>query len=73
MTTSKAAVKALIKTMTASLGVPLELRVAAAEGLGYAGGDDARKALLKMMNASLGVPKEVRLAAAKALGQASRD
>lgn len=73
MTTSKDAVKALIKTMTAPLGVPLELKVAAAEGLGYAGGDEARKALVKVMTAPLGVAKEVKLAAAKALGQASRD
>ncbi|MDH4550862.1 hypothetical protein [Pseudomonas sp. BN607] len=73
MATSSEAVAQLIKVMNSSLGVSAELKIAAAEGLGYAGGDVARAALIKVMNSSLGVSKELKVAAAKALGHASQD
>jgi hypothetical protein len=72
MTTSKEAVAALIEVMNTKIGVPTGLKVSAAEGLGYAGGDEARAALLKVMTTKLGIPTELKNAAAKALGQASK-
>lgn len=72
MATSSDAVAQLIKTMNATLGVSSEVKVAAAEGLGFAGGTDARAALIKVMNANLGVSTELKAAAAKALGHASK-
>lgn len=71
MTTSKDAVRELIALMNTKIGVTTALRVSAAEGLGYAGGDDARAALLKVMTTTIGVPNELKNAAAKALGHAS--
>lgn len=62
------AVKSLIKALQSSL-TPLEVRISAAEGLGYTGFTTARDALDKAMNSSL-FPLEVRVAAAKALGRA---
>ena len=72
MTTSKDAVKALIDLMNTKVGVAEELKVSAAEGLGYAGGDEARTALLKVATTKIGVSAELKNAAAKALGQASK-
>lgn len=71
MATPTEAVSQLIKTMTASSGVSVEVKAAAAEGLGYAGGATARDALIKVINASSGVSVEVKAAAAKALGRAT--
>ncbi len=66
----KAAINELIDMMNDGLK-PNEVRAAAAEGLGYAGGSEARLSLAKMMNDGL-KPNEVRAAAAKALGRATR-
>lgn len=72
MTTSKDAVKALIDLVNTKTGVTVALRVSAAEGLGHAGGDEARAALLKVMTTKTGISAELKNAAAKALGQASK-
>ncbi|BCN13383.1 HEAT repeat domain-containing protein [Ralstonia nicotianae] len=49
----------------------VDIRAAAAEGLGYAGGPEARDALVKIMNdGTAGVV--VRSAAARALGRATQ-
>ncbi|MNC64659.1 hypothetical protein D3C75_1148830 [compost metagenome] len=69
MATPNEAILQLIKTMNAS-GVSVEVKAAAAEGLGYAGGAGAREALIKVINSS-GISIEVKAAAAKALGRAA--
>lgn len=63
------AIKELISMMNDSVK-PEPVRAAAAEGLGYAGGGEARAALAKMMNDSV-KPASVRTAAARALGRAT--
>ncbi|WP_342622675.1 hypothetical protein [Pseudomonas alkylphenolica] len=68
MATPNEAILQLIKTMSAT-GVAVEVKAAAAEGLGYAGGVAARDALIKVIN-STGISVEVKAAAAKALGRA---
>ena len=70
--TTNDAIQQLIKTMNAISGVQLELKVAAAEGLGHAGGEDARAALIKIVTAISGTPLELKAAAARALGRAAR-
>lgn len=50
--------------------VPIELRIAAAEGLGNMGGRFARVALIDAVKSEI-VPVEVRVAAARALGKAA--
>jgi len=62
---SQAAIKDLIKILEDGLK-PEALRVGAAEGLGYAGGPEARKALSKIMNDGLKAVS-IRISAAKAL------
>lgn len=68
MATPGDAIQQLIKTMTGS-GISIEVKAAAAEGLGYAGGVEARDALIKVINGS-GIHVDVKAAAAKALGRA---
>lgn len=53
-----------------NVSVPVELRVAAAEGLGVMGGRFARLALIDAVRSDA-IPVEVRVAAAKALGHAA--
>lgn len=67
------AVSQLIKTMTGNSTVHLEMKVAAAEGLGYAGGADAREALIKIVTANSTVHLDIKVAAAKALGHAAKN
>ena len=62
------AVKALITVMQSS-SYPPEVRVSAAEGLGYTGFTVAKDALDTVMKSSA-YPPVVRAAAAKALGRA---
>ena len=62
------AVKALITVMQSS-AYPPDVRVGAAEGLGYTGFSAAREALDTVMKSSA-YPPAVRAAAAKALGRA---
>lgn len=50
---------------------PNDVSSAAAEGLGYAGGSEARASLVKMMNDSM-QPNAVKAAAAKAPGRAAQ-
>ena len=71
MATSDEAIQQLIKTMNALSGVNVEVKAAAAEGLGYAGGSAARDALIRVITATSGVNVEVKAAAAKALGRAA--
>ncbi|MGU9808447.1 HEAT repeat domain-containing protein [Pseudomonas sp. LF052] len=66
----QAAIKELISMMNDS-NKPNEVRAAAAEGLGYVGGSEARSTLAKMMTDS-NKPNVVRAAAAKALGRATQ-
>jgi HEAT repeat protein len=66
----KAAINELIGMMNDSMK-PNEVRSAAAEGLGYAGGPEARASLVKMMKDSM-QPNAVKAAAAKALGRAAQ-
>lgn len=69
MTTQVEAIQALIKLMeNPNAGSPI--RCAAAEGLGYAGGVEARTHLVKMMT-SINAGVEIRSAAARALGHAT--
>lgn len=71
MATPTEAVVQLIKTMNGSSSISVEIKVAAAEGLGYAGGATARDALIKIINGSSSVSAELKAAAAKALGRAT--
>ncbi|MBS7601064.1 hypothetical protein [Pseudomonas sp. RC2C2] len=71
MATPHEAVQQLIKTMNGSSTISNEIKAAAAEGLGYAGGTLAREALIKVINGSSTVAAEVKAAAAKALGHAA--
>ncbi len=68
MASEQDAVAALVKMMNGTSNI--ELRMAAAEGLGYAGGPDARAHLIKMMNGTSNI--ELRRAAALALGWAAQ-
>jgi HEAT repeat protein len=70
MTTPNEAVDTLVSIMTGS-NYKLEMRIAAAEGLGFAGGHEARDALKKVVKSSNQKP-ELRIVAAKALGRAAR-
>lgn len=71
MATIDEAIEQLIRTMNATTGVNVEVKAAAAEGLGYVGGAKARAALIKVITAVTGVNVEVKAAAAKALGRAA--
>jgi len=71
MATTEQAIEQLIKTMNATTGVNVEVKAAAAEGLGYVGGPIARAALINVITATVGVNVEVKAAAAKALGRAT--
>ncbi len=71
MTTQVEAINALIKLME-NTNTGSAIRCAAAEGLGYAGGAEARTHLLKMMTSN-SVGAEIRSAAAKALGCAAKE
>ncbi|WP_322105415.1 hypothetical protein [Paraburkholderia sp. J41] len=53
------------------VSIPIELRIAAAEGLGTMGGRFARVALIDAVKSDV-IPIEVRVAAAKALGLAAK-
>ena len=68
MTTQVEAIQALITVMV-NVSSGTAVRCAAAEGLGYAGGAEARAQLLKVMNA-VHSGTELRCAAARALGHA---
>jgi HEAT repeat protein len=72
MATPSEAVSQLIQTMTGNSTVHLDIKVAAAEGLGYAGGKDARQALIDIVTANSTVHLDIKVAAAKALGHASK-
>jgi len=69
MATPSDAIQELIKTLKGS-GISVEVKAAAAEGLGYAGGVEARNALIEIMNGS-GISADVKAAAARALGRAA--
>jgi len=66
----KAAINELIDLMNDGMK-PNEVRAAAAEGLGYVGGPEARSSLAKMMTDGM-KPNVLRAAAAKALGRAAQ-
>lgn len=70
MTTPNEAVDTLVSILTSS-SQKLEMKIAAAEGLGFAGGHEARDALRKIVKSSNQKP-ELRVVAAKALGRAAR-
>ena len=70
MTTSYDAVEALV-TVAKTESFRFKLRVAAIEGLGYAGGFEARAALVELLNHER-VP-DLQDAAAVALGHAARE
>lgn len=65
---NQAAVDYLVNVMQ-STGFLTEIRVGAAEGLGFTGFISAREALAEVMDSDI-YPTEVRVAAAKALGRA---
>ncbi len=67
MASENDALSALIKTLTEANST--ELRAAAAEGLGIAGGPEARAHLIKVLNGPAST--ELRAAAARALGVAT--
>lgn len=69
MSDPKTYVNALIAIMKSA--APIELRAAAAQGLGLSGHEDAREALLVVAKGS--APIALRAAAAKALGQSLRN
>ncbi|RWU21091.1 hypothetical protein DM813_17970 [Pseudomonas alkylphenolica] len=71
MATPFESIQQLIKTMNGSSSISTEMKAAAAEGLGYAGGADARAALIRVINGSSSIAVEVKTAAAKALGHAA--
>lgn len=71
MADAKQAIKVLIDTMTNSSRT-VSIRSAAADGLGFAGGDDARKALIKVLENSSNAG-DLRAAAARAIGRAARN
>jgi len=71
MATPQDAVQLLISILE-SLNSGAAMKAAAAEGLGYAGGFDARAALIRVLT-SPNRGLEVRAAAAKALGHAARE
>lgn len=73
MATPTEAISFLIKTMNATSGVSAEVKAAAAEGLGHAGGVAARDALISVISATSGVSVVVKSAAAIALGRAASD
>jgi HEAT repeat protein len=63
------AIDALAEMMKSG-AYPAVVRAGAAEGLGFAGGADARKALLEVAKSGA-YPADVRAAAAKVLGRAT--
>lgn len=70
MTDVKKAIEVLIELMKSTV-YPAEVRAGAAEGLGFAGGPEARKALIEVAKSS-SFPTAVRAAAAKAIGHATK-
>jgi HEAT repeat protein len=64
------AVNTLIVVMSSN-DYALSVRMAAAEGLGYAGGIEAREALMKVVKTD-SFSNDLRAAAAKALGRAAK-
>ena len=54
-----------------SIAYPNDVRVGAAQGLGYSAGADERKALIDVAKSSA-YPNDVRAAAAKAAGHATQ-
>jgi len=60
----------LLKIVQSS-AYPTDVRVGAAQGLGYSAGAEERKALIDVAKSSA-YPNEVRAAAAKAAGQATQ-
>ena len=63
------AIQELINIVGSSVHTP-GVKAAAVEGLGYAGGPEARACLLKVVNGTLYTPA-MKEAAARALGRAS--
>ncbi|WP_373989447.1 HEAT repeat domain-containing protein [Duganella sp. BuS-21] len=70
MTTQAEAIEALIKLSRDSTA-GTAVRCAAAEGLGYVGGSEARTELLKLMTTH-NAGTDIRSAAARALGHAAK-
>jgi len=70
MHTPKDAIDTLIHILQSNT-IALSVRGAAAEGLGFAGGQEARAALTRILMAN-DQALEVRAAAARALGHAAR-
>jgi len=65
-------VLAALLSLLNSTSTPLDLRVAAADGLGTIGGEKARGALLTIVKAS-NHPLALRSAAARAIAHAARE
>lgn len=73
MSSPTKAVSMLIKTLKGGKSIPMQLKIAAAQGLGFAGGAEARIALMDALTDRSSVDIEVQVAAAIALGHASRE
>ncbi|MFX1767993.1 hypothetical protein PWP93_36600 [Paraburkholderia sp. A1RI-2L] len=70
MANERLAINTLIVVMKSN-EYALSVRMGAAEGLGYAGGIEAREALIKVVQSD-SYSNDLRAAAATALGRASR-
>jgi len=70
MTDRKQAIDTLIEVMNSG-SYAVDVRAGAAEGLGFAGGEEAREALVKVIKGTSNAV-ELRKAAAVALGRAAR-